>query len=518
MKKSLRVLVLVLIGVFTLSFVLAGCGDKTESGNAAAPGETQAVSATEGATEPTEAPAINAADLEPYELSWFYVGPNQQPDTDVVEEEIGKYLKDKINATVQLNLLDWGTYNDKISAMIAAGERFDICFTASWMNDYVRNSQDGAFMVLDDYFKKELHKTYEILGDDFLSGSRIDGHNYGIPCNKEKARDYGFIYNKTLADKYGFDMSTIKSFKDIEPMLKVIKEKEPHVIPLHFEQQGPVNFIPWNFENLMKNNGYATAIKDGKVINAFESPEFAEAFALSRDFYNKGYYRPDVLTAQDGPTVMKTGNWFAFSMNLKPDYDLEYQARYSDVNWVCAQQDVTEIRITNSDTMGSMQAISRTSKDPQRAAMFLELVNTDAYLSNLINYGIEGKHYTKVSDNVIRAVKDNQYGPNMQWMFGNQMLTFLNETESPEKWQKYADFNKNAIPNEELGFIFNIEPVQTEMSAVANIVNEYFLALTCGAVDPAVKLPEMNAKLKAAGVEKIITEEQKQYDAWEASK
>jgi putative aldouronate transport system substrate-binding protein len=371
---------------------------------------------------------------------------------------------------------------------------------------------------LDDYFKKELSKTYELLGADFLSGSVISGHNYGIPCNKEKARDYGFVYNKTLADKYNLDMTKVKTFKDIEPMLKVIKEKEPDVIPLHFEQQGAVNFIPWNFENLMKNNGYATAIKDGKVINAFESPEFADAFAIARDFYNKGYYRPDVLTAQDGPTIMQTGKWFAFSMNLKPDYDLEYQARYPDVDWVCAQQEVTDIRITNSDTMGSMQAISRTSKDPQRAAMFLELVNTDAYLSNLINYGIEGKHYTKVSDNVIRAVKDNQYGPNMQWMFGNQMLTYLNETESPEKWQKYVDFNKNAIPNEDLGFIFNIEPVQTELSAVANIVNEYFLALTCGAVDPAVKLPEMNAKLKAAGVDTIIAEEQKQFDAWKASK
>ena len=34
--------------------------------------------------------------------------------------------------------------------------------------------------------------------------------------------------------------------------------------------------------------------------------------------------------------------------------------------------------------------------------MFLELVNTDKYLNNLINFGVEGVDYEKVSDNVIK--------------------------------------------------------------------------------------------------------------------
>ena len=98
------------------------------------------------------------------------------------------------------------------------------------------------------------------------------------------------------------------------------------------------------------------------------------------------------------------------------------------------------------------------------------------------------------------------------------MLAYLYENENPDKWTEFEEFNSKAIPDENLGFIFNIEPVQTEMAAVANIVNEYFLALTCGAVDPAEKLPEMRAKLKSAGVDKIIEEQQNQYDAWKASK
>ena len=59
-----------------------------------------------------------------------------------------------------------------------------------------------------------------------------------------------------------------------------------------------------------------------------------------------------------------------------------------------------------------MQAISRTSKNPEIAMKFLEMFNTDKYLNNLINFGIEGTHYVKVADNVIKAGPQNdQYNP-----------------------------------------------------------------------------------------------------------
>ena len=39
-----------------------------------------------------------------------------------------------------------------------------------------------------------------------------------------------------------------------------------------------------------------------------------------------------------------------------------------------------------------------------------------------------------------------------------------------------------------------------------------------GTIDPAKKLPEFIEKLKAAGIEKVIAEKQKQLDAWAAAK
>ena len=48
--------------------------------------------------------------------------------------------------------------------------------------------------------------------------------------------------------------------------------------------------------------------------------------------------------------------------------------------------------------------------------------------------------------------------------------------------------------------------------------NKYYKALIVGAVDPDEYLPKMNEELKAAGMDTIIAESQKQLDAYLASK
>ncbi|GAH69817.1 unnamed protein product [marine sediment metagenome] len=70
---------------------------------------------------------------KPYEISWYFIGNGPQADVQLVEEAVNEYLKGKINATVKLYCLDWGSYTNKMQVMIASGEAFDICFTFSWI-------------------------------------------------------------------------------------------------------------------------------------------------------------------------------------------------------------------------------------------------------------------------------------------------------------------------------------------------------------------------------------------------
>lgn len=160
--------------------------------------------------------------------------------------------------------------------------------------------------------------------------------------------------------------------------------------------------------------------------------------------------------------------------------------------------------------------ISRTCKDPKVATQFLNLLHTDKTVVNLCVFGIEGKHYKKVSDNVISLIdpKNSGYNPGNNWMFGCQFLDYLMENENPKKWDLFKEFAKKAIPDRLMGFVFDPEPVKTEIAACTNVYNQYAGPLASGAMDVDDMLPKYIADLKAAGGEKLMAEKQRQIDAF----
>ena len=60
--------------------------------------------------------------------------------------------------------------------------------------------------------------------------------------------------------------------------------------------------------------------------------------------------------------------------------------------------------------------------------------------------------------------------------------------------------------------------VNTEISALTNIVAEYASALETGMVNTEEKIPEFLDALKANGVDSLLEEIQAQLDVWEAVK
>jgi len=169
----------------------------------------------------------------PYEIIWYVIGNGPAPDQQLVTDAVNKYLAEKkLDATLKLVTFDWGTYDSKMQQMIASGQKFDICFTASWTNNFRLGATRGAFMDITKLARENAPKTVAALGESFMSGSAINGKNFGIPANKEKAHNWGFLIRSDLVKKYNMDLSRIRKFEDIEPLLKIIQEKEPQMYPL----------------------------------------------------------------------------------------------------------------------------------------------------------------------------------------------------------------------------------------------------------------------------------------------
>jgi putative aldouronate transport system substrate-binding protein len=478
-----------------------------------------------GKTESTTGGAtVDASKLPMYNLVWYMRGRGVEKDEALVEDAANKYLKDKINATIKIVNFDRGAYPDRMTAIVASGEAFDMCFTASWVLNMPQFAQKGAFVALNDpknnLEEKYLKKTVALLGEFYYGGSAINGMHYAIPVNKEWAHSNGFVLRKDIMDKWGIDASKVKTFEDMEPIFQTVKDKEPGMIPcMDYANNSPQSFLDWAFPAgervpvVMFQTG-----SDLKVYNMFERPETLKYYDTVRRYYQKGFIRKDAASTEDYTPDYASGKLFTQIVVTHPGAVGEVTQAFG---FPVYQVSFTPPVISNSETMGAMNAISVTSKDPARAAMFMEIENSDPVLNNLIAFGIEGKHWVKTSSGLIDfpsgvTAQTSGYVPAINWAFGNQFLNYLWTTEPADKWARYMAYNKSAVPSNSLGYIPNYDNIKNEIAALQNVWAEFVPGLETGSTDPAVYVARALAKTKEAGIDKVIAEMQAQFDAWHA--
>ncbi|BBH24709.1 ABC transporter substrate-binding protein [Paenibacillus baekrokdamisoli] len=526
MKRMRKSATLKLILILAMSAVMAACGSNksvNDSGTKETNTDTKTNAETGKGTNDTTKTDDSASKLKPYVIKITYPSADgSQKDEAAVEAALNKYLTEKINATVDLMPIGWGPWNDKSNLMIAGRDKIDIFFTAQW-DRYTQNVAKGAFLPIDDLLKTAGKPIVDYQDPAFLAGSKIDGKNYGVPTTKELASQGGILYRKDIAEELGLDMTKVKTISDLIPILETVKAKKPDMIPL-FLRDGE-NFASHYFSNYdplgdITVPGVILKNVDDKVVKPiYELDIYKQTLKVTRDMYLKKLINTDAATTQVGSTdAMKAGNVFAIPSPLKPG-KAEEVAGSVGLPGKLAQIEMNEKTVSTSETAGSMLAISSTSADPERAMMFIALLHTDPIVNNLMNFGIEGVNYTKVNDHVIKATdKTKDFAPGTNWMFGNQFLNYLWDTEPADKWEQFKAFNQGAHLSTGLGFVFNGDQVKTEVGAIQSVLREFRNPLETGSVDPDKVIPQYAEKLKAAGQDKIIQEKQKQLDEYLAKK
>ncbi|WP_088547565.1 ABC transporter substrate-binding protein [Paenibacillus aquistagni] len=492
----------ILLAVFMCSaLLLSACGSGGSSSNQASDSSTD--------TEKK---------LDPYKITLVYPGTAPK-DLELVQNEMSKYLTEKINATIELKPIEWGSWTDKTNLMKISNEKFDLLFTANWFN-YANDVSKGQFLELDELMKEHGKDIPDILGPDFLQGAKINGKLYALPTKKEFGQGFGLLLNKKLVDKYNIDTSGVKSFDELEAMFKLIKEKEPNVIPI-VSSKYTNTFSAANYDGITTNLALPRGSKEIKIVDTLEDSTMVDYYKRIRQWNLNGWFDKDVLTsdADQAVQMIKAGKAFAVGQSLKPGKDKEMSVTYGTE---FVQVETFEPFTTTGEAQGAMLGISRTSKDPARVMMFLNLLYSDKQLINMLDWGIEGVHYVKKSDNVIDypdgVTADTQSYPNPgSWMFGNQFNSYLWSNEDPEKWVQFEEFNTRSERSPILGFTFNPEPVKSELAALDNVSKEFSQGLNSGSVDVDKALADWKEKRAAAGFDRVKAEAEKQLQEWLAS-
>lgn len=530
MKLVKRSSVVLMSFILILVLALTGCSSSNkanqEASNANAAKETNA--SKEPATTDND-----AKKLDPYEVVMVYPDAPQS-DLASVQTAMNDYLKatyPELNMTVKLNPIDWGAWGDKTNLMMASNEKFDLFFTADWLG-YNQQVLKGGLLPLDDLLA-QYGPDIEAVEKDFHEPAKRSGKLYGIHTHQELGGSQGIYLDKALVDKYNMDLSALKSGKveDLEPLLQTIKANEPDVTPLvapsfpleAYYSSGTLDMI----SSVAAINVLNTAPDNFEVVNLYETPRYRELADLTRRWFNAGYINKDALTpGLDAWKKIQAGKAFALvgDMDILANMEIGSVSKAPNAS-IKAGREIIQIplnidRLQTGKMTATMQTISKTSKDPARAMMLLNLFFKDQKLLTLFNFGIEGKHYVLKDGQIAlpegKTMNDVGFYHDIMWQIGNQMLNYTREGEDPNKYQNYEKFNEmvSSRPARNFGFIFDPEPVKNEIIAIDNANKAYVDGLKSGQLDPEENLPKLLAKQKAAGVDKVIAEAQKQLDAW----
>ncbi len=504
MKKKLLFQIVSLL--VTVAFMLTGCSSGQKS-----PTDSASPEGTNANSKPGE---ITIA---------FFTLSSQTSGIPEVEAAVSKIAEEKINTKVKFLPISFGSYVQQMNLMNASGEKLDLLVSSVFGGpSYSSMAATGQIIPLNDLLEKHGQGITEVMGP-YLEYSKIDGKVFGIPRTSDLAQGFGVAMRKDLVDKHKIDISTIKTLDDMTPILKLIKEKEPGVTPMVQYQPGGASTPVQKtgiFNILQDGFGVLKYDGDGKtIVNMFETEEYAKELKRARAWFEAGYIQKDAATTKDnGNDLIKANRAFAYTTNLKPDL--------ADQATKTTGKEMITVPVTTpvlESTTSFAWSISKNSKDPERAMMFLNLMYTNPDIVNLLSYGIEGRDYVKASPPFIRypdgvTAETVPYGLNLGWLFGNQLISHVFEGTASDIWSQMEEFNRTSVKSAALGFVYDNAAVKNETAAVTAVDKEFRLGLETGTLDPDKTLPELNKKLKDAGIERIIAEKQKQFDAWLQSK
>ncbi|MBQ7895284.1 MAG: ABC transporter substrate-binding protein, partial [Oscillospiraceae bacterium] len=354
----------------------------------------------------------------------------------------------------------------------------------------------GQIVPVTKYMDTTLAPAIAEIGADYVEACKYSGELYGLPSLHEFGASYGIIFRTDLLEKYNLDVSSIKTFEDLEPMLEVIKQNEPDVIPLTtFNSAYTVAEAVFDsmFDECGDKLGDLRMDDEvGTIITRFESDEYKYWCDVAYDWNQKGYIFEDVATTQEtGETLMAAGRVFCWLANGKPGYEEQEELNTG--------KELTYVQLTPAiSTTTSVNALqvgmARNCKNPDKAAEFLNLLYTDDQLMVLLANGIEGKHYNLNEDGLAVMVENSSWVFN-SWEMGNNFRTLLWDTDPATKWEDTKVFNETALHSKAFGYTFDMTSLATEIAACQTVLNQYRYAIENGSVSTEAVLDEFINKL-----------------------
>ncbi len=450
----------------------------------------------------------------------FNLAQPDQAQVKKVEDAINAYIADKIN--VQIVLTDIaGEYEDQAKLALANNE-IDLLWTASWEATIGTNDLVPANAVTDitDYLVGT--PLYASMAEGQWEATKYNGRNYYIPVYKDNVEGYNFMFRKDLVDQFGWDVTTVKTLADAEPML--IQAKEAGIKYPYLTQKTAL-FYRWNIDSFdfftadASTNFFSVDRDTNEVVNTLATPEYVEFCKLMGKWAEMGLLHEDDVNKVTTDTTTQSKDWALTYWTDLPD-NSEANSRYQQE---VVMQPATNNYAHSTSALGSCYAVTTRDEAKIKAAIdFMGLLYTDATLADMYTFGIEGEDFTYTQEEgqtIKHVTQTSELYNHSMWESASATIVTPLAVEPDNKADLYIDFNGGAITSCAAGFRFDRTPVEAEYAACQALFDQYGFVLENGGVpeaDVEAYIEQYQADLDAAGFQTCLAEFQNQYNTWKA--
>mgnify|MGYP000990062746 FL=1 len=504
MKKKL--LSLLLVAAMTVT-ALTGCAGKDKSSTAGKEGSTDESNTSAGKAEGTNSGEVVT-------LTFATLGTEAACQAQVLEAVNKKLLADGLNIQIQVKQLD--DYWQKLALDIAGGTEYDIAWAhSSTLPDLAAKKVYQPITEALNTVGQELKaKTPEFM----LKGATLNGEIYAIPrIVPTTGSNNTFDVRKDLMTKYG--MKDITTLEELEAYFQAVQDNEDGVAPYSGGNMSPLMPVFANYHFILGDGIYAMYVDptdpELTVKSFWESDEFVKICEKRKEWNEKGWLFTDMSAIENPDNGFDYGKVAAVDSNVMrvtervdsmhknvPEAEPYTVYLEPDQRWIFNAGD-------------NMLAVPSTSKHVKEAIQFIQWFKCNQENYDLWSYGVEGVNYVKNGEaiDVSTIAPENVYSP-MVWMWNDLDRARFSANYPAESIQRLKDWDSQSKTSPLLGFTLDQTNIKAEASQILAIMSEYYGNLGDGSLDIHDVRDEILKKLKAAGIDKVIEETQKQVNAF----
>ena len=515
--------------LFTVVLVLgfAACGN---SGTANTKGADDAPAGDATTGEPSEV-SVDWDDMAEIRVLYPSLGPIPS-GLQEVEDAINEITEKKINTHVKLEMVEVGNSAQQVGLIMSASEPIDLMLSlpsgpASFTALKAQNQLSDITELLDEYGTD----IKDILGEK-LKGTSVDKKVYAVTGNRTYVISTYIMMRTDVLEDLGLlekarNMTTLAEYDEILSEVKK-SEKWGHLAGIvSSDGQGTVlgiepgflgenNFSDMDFYDSLGDTGSLVFVdgdgNDTTVKGLFGSDEYANVYEIMRDWNEKGYIYSDILTNNEmAEQLVKSNVAFSYIGNCEAGVET-LKSTDCGMPMTCVKLKSYPIR-TGSLTK-FVWTVPGSAKEPEAAVAFLNLMFTDADISNLLSWGIEGRDYVIVDGQAAYpdGVETAPYHTS-DFLFGNQFLTLPWQGDGAEFRKECEAIEKSATMSPYLGFTADTTSVTNEIATLTNVIMEYRGQIGSGSASPDV-YSQFLEKLDTCGIDKVIAVYQEQLNQW----